>query len=319
MHTSGCVVGGLLTVLLVGSAVGGEPPVRGWPDWAVPSVIGELTDDRLMEVEPFFSADGLYVEPMPEWEALCMKFREDFRARRGIWHVPPVVQSQRYDDPRFRQWQEHCPALAFNGRAGLHWKTRVPGERGDWIRRLPGHMPDGSDMVDYQYGTRDFKLFIEDVDNDEFDYAMPEFIFFADGFYSYWDLLARDDRFPLGIPPLDRNWNDVMPPHEVPADIQLDHSAEYRVLEFGNCGTERLGRVTSNYYTRKDPADEHYSAIIDYRNKYYILQVHARVNTETGVRGHDVEIEAIKPLRTEPERHRPLVITGPPYCRYQRK
>ena len=175
-------------------------------------------------------------------------------------------------------------------------------------------MPDGRWLDNYQYGTRDFQLFIGDFDNDPYDYGGEEVIFFSDAFYSYWELIARDERFPLALPPVDRNWNDVMPPDKVPAGLFIDISAEYRFLDLDKCLSSKLEEVSSPYYTwgriRKRPEAQ---GLIKYRNQYYIYELGAGVTREAV--SYDLDIEALKPQR-EPTRGRPVDVEGPPYCHF---
>lgn len=272
-----------------------------------------LRDRRPPHLLAFITEDGTDLYRPREWVAWCEQFRADFGEQRGIEHVEPVVQSQRYDDPVFRPWQDRCPILAFNARSVHRSGQYPPGARGDWLRGLPSHMPDGSWLLDYQYGTRDFKLFQGDYDNDAYDDGYEEVIFFSDAFYSYWALIARDERFPLALPPLDRNWNDVMPGDALPADMFIDLAAEYRLLDLDKCLSSHLADVSSPYYSRGGGGTP-YHGLIKYRDQYYMFEM--GVGEGKAVGSYNLDLTAMKPHR-EATRGRPVDdIEGPPYCRF---
>lgn len=266
-----------------------------------------LRDLQPPELRDFLTEDGVYHHRPYKWVKWCEQFRADFSEQRGIEYVEPVARSDRYDDPVFKPWQDRCPALAFNARSlPLMPGAMPPGARGDWLRSLPRHMPDGNEMLDYQYGTRDFKLFQGDFDNDPDDDGAEEVIYFSDGFYSYWELIARDERFPLTVPPLNRNWNDVVSSDAVPADISIDISAEYRLLDLHHCRSSKLVAVWSPYYTHWPEAAESYNGLIKYRGQYFIFEF------KPG-NPYRLEIEALQPRRVPTHGH-PVEDIEPPYC-----
>lgn len=278
---------------------------------------GVLRDRRPPILLDFVTEDGTDLYRPREWVEWCEQFGADFREQRGIEHVEPVAQSQRYDDPVFRPWQDRCPLLAFNAR-GASWLLRQlpPGSRGDWLRNLPPHMPDGSEIVDYQYGTRDFKLFEGDFDNDRYDHGAKEVIFFSDAYYSYWDLIAGDERFALAPPPLDRNWNDVMPSGALPASQFIFISADYRFLDLDRCLSRKAAEVTSPYYTMLDKGARFYNGLIKYRGQYYFFELETGEKAIAG--SYNLKLTVIKPQR-EAMRHEPVDVDGPPYCRFTAK
>lgn len=275
------------------------------------TVLRDLRSPGLMD---FVTEDGTDLYRPREWVEWCEQFGADFHEQRGIEHVEPAAQSERYDDPVFRPWQERCPLLAFNARAVSWWLRELPpGPRGDWLRGLPPHMPDGSEIIDYQYATRDFQLFEGDFDNDDYDEGGKEVIFFADAYYSYWDLIARDERLLLAPPPFDRNWNDVVPTAAVPADLFVDISADYRFLDLDRCLSRRAAEVWSPYYTRLDRGTRFHSGLIKYRGQYYFFELETGEKAIAG--SYNLELTVIKPQR-EAMRHEPVDVDGPPYCRF---
>lgn len=297
---------GLLSVDL--PATGADQSTTA-PDKAgvIRSVLRDLRSPALMA---FITEDGTDLYRPREWVEWCERFGADFREQRWIDHVAPAAQSQRYDDPVFRPWQERCPLLAFNAR-GESWITRTlpPGSRGDRLRSLPPHMPDGSEIVDYQYATRDFTLFEGDFDNDDYDQGGEEVIFFADAYYSYWEFIARDERFPLAPPPFDRNWNDIVPTEAVPADLSFDVGADYRLVDLYQCRTRRLEWVSSPYHLKGLQAVPYRNGLIKYRDQYYIYEL------EVGGETYSLHLYVLKPNR-EAVRHQPIEVDGPPYCRF---
>lgn len=282
-----------------------------------------LHDAPPVEVYDFF--DEVTGQPVsrPEWVAWCERFDADFRLQRGIEYVEPVAKAKRYDDPVFRPWQDRCPLLALNARSISVVPNRGTWKPRDrWVDALPTHLPDGSELQDLQFGTRDFKMYEGDYDNDPLDYNTLDAIFFADSYYSYWELLAEDERFPLAYPPLDRNWNELMPPHEVPDTIRRYITGEYRYLGYdrygGICLTATLFQPESPYYwARKDlesDARHLINGLIRYRAQYYLfdLQSGSLAQPETD-HSFSLQLAAILP-RSPPDRHSLREIEGPPTC-----
>lgn len=292
-------------------AVSEEPPP---PEASKAKFIREALRDRpAAKLLAFVTEDGNDLYRPPEWVAWCEQFQSDFVEQHGIEHVEPVAQSQRYDDPVFRPWQERCPLLAFNARGVRRAPELRPGPRGDWVRALPRHMPDGSWLLDYQYGTRDFKLFQQDFDSAPYDDGSEEVIFFADAYYSYWELIARDEQFPLSLPPPDRNWNDVVPPHTVPPDMFIDIAGEYRFLNLHKCLSKKLVDVSSPYYSRAKWPISSWHGIIRYRGRYYIFELQFSDNRLTDSYGLDLQV-----IRTQFEamEYQPVDVESPSYCQF---
>lgn len=270
----------------------------------------------------FFSEDGTQLERPPKWVAWCERFMTDFRAQNGIEYVEPVAKSQSYDDPAFRIYQNQCPQLAFNARSDAFFPEDVPGPRGEWLKSLPPHMPDGSPMRDLQFGTRDFKLFEGDYDNDAGDDDAWETIFFADGYYSYWNLVARDERFALEYPPLDRSWNESISPGLVPDAVSRDYYGEYRLVDLNRCQTKPLAQPASRYYSSQGQSKVSsrflINGLIRYRGQYYLFDLRmGDLAKPEDDRSHSLSLIAIQPT-LPPERSLPRIVEGPPSCEFSR-
>jgi hypothetical protein len=290
-------------------------------------VIRALMSDAVpAQVSPFFDPSTDENAGRPDWVDWCEQFDADFRLQRGIEFVEPVAKAERYDDPALQPWQRRCPLLAMNARTEIGpFTTEIHDQRGLWISRLPQHMPDGSPMGDLQYGTRDFKVYEGDFDNDPGDYGSRETIFFADSYYSYWDLLERDDRFPLTYPPLDRSWNDLMPPHEVPEALERNAWAEYRYLSFRSYDSQLLDCETRTLFTPASPyfwgRENHemwprhlINGLIRYRGQYYLFDLNWGIIAYPESGDYTLELQALLPrMPADPHTARP--IAGPQTCK----
>jgi hypothetical protein len=298
--------------------LGGAPP--GSEAAKSATIRALLRNAPPVDVGPFVTEDGGAAYGPPEWIAWCSRFMSDFRAQRDIQFVEPVAQSQRYDDPVFKVWQNQCPQLAFNARTGNDLYAEIPGPRGEWIKSLPPHMPDGSRRFDLQYGTRDFKFFVGDFDNDPYDAGTAETIFYADSYYSYLELVGRDERFALAYPPLDRNWNELMPPHEVPETLERQLHAEYRLVSPESCESAPLFSPISRYdgprlIWHRGPRLM-INGLISYQGQYYLfdLMIGSREEGESDS-DFDLMLKWIKP--TDPHLNISIGYFGPTECRFQ--
>ena len=292
-------------------AQGEDQPMSGA---AKAQAIKELFRDRQpVDLVAFVTEDGTDLYRPPEWVAWCEQFLADFREQRGIDHIEPVARSLRYDDPVFRPWQDRCPVLAFNVRSSSLPIVSARGKRADWLGSLPPHMPDGSPFLDYEYGTRDFQLFEGDFDNDDDDNGDTEVIFFSDAFYSCWDLIAQGERFPLAPPPLDRSWNTILPPQDVPPSVPRLADAEYRILDLDRCQSKTLAYVESNYDRQGHAVQGYVNGLIKYRGLYQIFSLFTGENEKGG--WIQLNAHVIRPQR-EPTRGHPVDNGGPPFCAF---
>lgn len=198
--------------------------------------------------------------------AWCTQFLEDFRAQRNIVHVEPAARAERYGDRVFEPWRRQCPRLAMNiSDAGYYTMLyeRYP--------NLPHWMPDGSLLPGYQYGTRNFKLYRVDIDNDAEN--GEEVVFYSERAYSYWELIVKDDRLPFGLPPIDRDWNAIVPPETIPSTLRIFDGAYYRAIDTQTCASGIAYAAPGPYDFIAGHPVEGYTGIVTYQGKNYLFSL----------------------------------------------
>jgi hypothetical protein len=151
-------------------------------------------------------------------------------------------------------------------------------------------MPDGQPLVGYQFGTRNFKLYLTDLDNDP--KTGEEIVFYSEHAYNYWEAVIADDRFPLALPPLDRNWNDILPPEEAPAQ-SFYGGGNYKWLNSRVCLADDLLLTRPIYDIAAGTPVEGHNGIIDYGGRRYLFTLQ-RTAAENGL-----ELELVELLWTD--------------------
>lgn len=219
-------------------------------------------------------------EPLPQW---CQRYLDDFRMQRNVIHVESAARAQRYSEPVLRPWQDRCPALAMNeimegkifARDRLSWSIKdvdPEAEKLWWGGVLPN----------YRFGVGAFKLFEVDIDNDPANGL--ETIFYSERYYWYWPVMARREARP-GLPPGGRNWNDILPPERVPADL-VRKGQTYTMLDLQRCQVSNTDDIVGGGRDGMGPSGERsLSGIIRYdgRNFLYDFTVEQAAMTQTEI------------------------------------
>lgn len=155
----------------------------------------------------FLVAPPEHTEEQRNW---CQQFLADLETGGAISMVEPAARSERYNDPVFQPWQRSCPMLAMNAKLGYS-----PHILHDEHPQLSFHMSGGRPLDGYEYGTRSFKLYVTDIDNNPTN--GKEVVFYSERAYSYWEAILKAPGLKLALPPVDANWNDFLPPEKAPA------------------------------------------------------------------------------------------------------
>lgn len=182
-----------------------------------------------LKLEPFLGKDS----------PLCREFLEDFRHQTNIKYIEPILQTDDYDDPKLRPYKEKCPNLELN----KHMAYR-PRDYEDAMK-LPREERDAM-ASQISYGTRNFKLFRVDINNNS-----------ADGEeYIFYDEARRTVR-----------------PFDYKGKILAPEAGDYAVVDFTRCqftGGAHVGDVYGKY-----PRTANVHGVIQYRQKYYIYAFEA--------------------------------------------
>lgn len=102
--------------------------------------------------------------------AFCRQFLEDFKQQTHIEYLQPFLQTDDYDDPRLKVYRDKCPKLKLNKH--IAWSPRVYYEG---LENEPENVQEAGACC-ISYGTRNFKLFRIDINNDPKD--GEEYVFY---------------------------------------------------------------------------------------------------------------------------------------------
>lgn len=189
----------------------------------------------------------------------CRAFLEDFQAHRGIEYIEPIARAKYYSNPAFQPYRDRCPGWELN-----KW---IKADMGDGPPDEPLSEADLESFGDNYFGTRNFKLYRLDIDNDPAN--GEEYVFYAERYY--W----RERLFPFGVyfeKLVDWDWNDLFPPEWVPDDTRL-YDGGYNLIDFAQCKLRDTARTSDSYdYFYKLPRTT-YNAIIKYKGKHYIYDL----------------------------------------------
>ena len=100
-------------------------------------------------------------------EQFCRQFFEDFKQQVNVEHIQPIIQADRYDDPKLAAFVDKCPEIK--------WVGAEPDEEGVALNTRPRDQA-GNRSV----GTAHFRLYKVDINNNRKDGA--EYVFYSDGF-----------------------------------------------------------------------------------------------------------------------------------------
>jgi hypothetical protein len=232
------------------------PPIA--PESAKLPLVQSILQSEKTRVFPIYSAAATEEE-----RAWCKQFLADFEAGSAVTFVEPVARSDRYDDPGFSPWRNRCPDLAMNSSIGLSPLMLYQDHP-----QLPLHMPDGQPLAGYEYGTKNFKLYVTDIDDNPENGG--EIIFYSERAYSYWEAVATVPGLKMALPPVDRDWNDVLPPESVPP-MPIYWGSHYKLLWSNACLANGLFDAEDPYdYFSRQPQPS-YNGIIRYKDKAYLF------------------------------------------------
>jgi len=242
-------------------------PAAGAQDNYPPPVVPESA--KLVLVQSILQDENTRVFLVaPETETAeqriwCERFLAGFESGAAVTFVEPVARSDLYDDPAFGPWHKQCPALAMNSSIGpspLMLYEDHP--------ELPSHMPDGQLLAGYQYGTKNFKLYRTDIDNNPEN--GEETVFYSERAYSYWEAVVTMPGLAMALPPIDRDWNETLPPDEVPA-MPSYWGSHYKLLRSTPCLADELLRTEDPYDDTAKLPQSSYNGIINYDEKSYLV------------------------------------------------
>lgn len=222
---------------------------------------------------------GTTLHPLPEDEVVlerlgireaggsdfCQDALYAMRTQEDITYIEPVARADRYDDPVFKPWQDRCPALALNEVPDFPFGVGRQ-EKPAILDSTPGL----SKLDDTHYGTRNFQLYVVDLDNDPANGA--ETIFYGEREYSYWNAVVQMG-LPLVPPPGDRNWNTILPPQNAPETLDFGPST-YSLLDLEQCRTSEVAAVMDAYLDKEGPPrQENFTGIVRYKGHNFIYQL----------------------------------------------
>jgi hypothetical protein len=202
----------------------------------------------------------------------CQQFLADFGAGGAVTLVEPVARADRYSDSAFSFWQNKCPALAMNGSLGPAPATLYQDHP-----QLPFHMPDGRLLEGYLFGTRNFKLYVVDIDNNPKN--DKEVVFYSERAYSYWEAILKVPGFSMALPTIDRNWNTVMPPEKVPP-MSTYWGSNYKMLRSPACFADDLLHPEDPYDYSNSQPEANYNGILEYKGKFYLFSWEAALRRD---------------------------------------
>lgn len=261
----------------------------------------ELGDVALRDVWPFPWPGSEQYSPIL-W---CAHFLEDFRTQSGIVHVEPVASAARYDDPVFKPWQDRCPALAMNS-----VRMEASNDILDTELGLSPLMPNGEPRIKRTFSTRNFRLYEVDLDNNASN--GNETIFYGEQFYSYWEAVTHHSDLPMSLPPSDRNWNDILAPDRVEAEL-TDTLAGFTEIDLQQCreasSASFLVYVLAPMDRTTRQPQPNLSGIIRYKGANYIYDLSVDFEIEPSgdkpIKYYRLELDAVLPARagrSTPER-----------------
>jgi hypothetical protein len=267
-----CVFALLIAVGSIGPT--GPLAAEDYPSPIVPEAAKGRLLATLLKDRAFM---GTTLRTLPETEAVlerlgigpvggsdfCQDVLYAMRGEEDITFVEPVARADRYDDPIFKPWQDHCPALALNEVPDFPFGIGRQ-EKPAILDSMPGL----SKLDDTHYGTRNFQLYVVDLDNDPANGA--ETIFHAEHGYSYWNAVMQMG-LPLVPPPTDRNWNTILPPQDAPETLDFGPST-YSLLDLEQCRVSSVAAVMDPYLAGP-PRQENFSGIVRYKGRNFIYSL----------------------------------------------
>ena len=198
-----------------------------------------------------------------EQRGWCEQFLADFAAGGAVTMVEPVARSDRYGNSAFRSWQKDCPTLAMNSWQGLAPLSLYPDHP-----NLPLYMADGRLLDGYHFGTKNFKLYVLDADNNPDN--GEEVLFYSERGYSYWEAILKAPGLKMALPPIDANWNDILPPEKAP-EMSTYWGGNYKMFTPKICLATDLLRPDDPYdYATAQPAPN-YNGVLRYEGKSYLF------------------------------------------------
>lgn len=221
-----------------------------------------------LKLEPFIGKD----------KPLCKSFYDDFRKQTNIEYIAPLFTTDDYDDPRLKAYRDKCPKLELNKHRGF---ARVDPDEVLKTLREEGLPEDKLDeeldkyASSISYGTRNFKIYKVDLDNDPKN--GEEYVF-----YDQDERTAKSDRY-AGEPSATQG------------------AGTYALVDFNACRIRGGVRVVEGFNDRDQPAKYH--AVIRYEEGRYIFSFES---TSTKPRYAHLKLEGLGKDRTGREKLMPF-------------
>ena len=196
--------------------------------------------------------------------AVCLPLLDALRAG-AVDFVEPIVRAEYYRDGALLPYRAMCPGMELN-RYSYKGGHPIADDISDLTE---AEQYEVLEAVGYNsFGTRDFKLYRLDPDDDPA--GGPKYLFFADDYYSRNELTPfylHYEEIPRSV-----DWNEILRPEDVPADLAASEPL-YTILDLDRC---RYGHV-AYIWDRIDPdidwpLDNH-NAVIRLGDHFYILEI----------------------------------------------
>ena len=172
-------------------------------------------------------------------DALCKVFLKDFKERRDIEFIEPIIQTDDYNNPELQAYLSKCPKLQLN--KSIDVEPRIA----DTLEGLSEEeLEEELEKIGTAwYTTYNFKLYHVDMDNNPEN--GKEYVFYGEMGYS--ERRATQEKEEGG-----------------------GMHGEYRIVDLERCKGLGVTWVSKSigYYTRKPTGK--YNGILKYKGKYYI-------------------------------------------------
>ena len=103
---------------------------------------------------------------------ICAGFLEDFKKQSGITYIKPIIEADKYEDPRFDPYKQQCPDFDWH-----RGEVYLPGVW-DSVKDLPKEEQEKSGSI--SYATRNFRLYQVNINNNAAD--GKELVFYSEGY-----------------------------------------------------------------------------------------------------------------------------------------
>ncbi len=176
-------------------------------------------------------------------DPLCSQFLDDFRQQKNVEHILPIIQTEDYDDPRLKTYRNKCPNLKLNRHMGYSPNVYYEGleEESEETREAAASY--------ISYGTKNFKLYEVDINNNPKD--GKEHIFYDQA-------------------------SQFVKPEMLAGKIVSAEAGSYLVVDFRACETRGGVGTAATTLPKERIADFH--GPIEYREKFYVYVLEVTKN-----------------------------------------